>query len=62
MLAASVAYLALARADTLEAVDRLQALPASAGMVWYERLTLARLLAALGRDREALAVLDRGFP
>jgi len=62
LLGASEAYLALARGDTLEAVARLQALPASAGLVWYERLTLARLLAALGRDREALAVLDRGFP
>ena len=31
-------------------------------MVWYERLTLARLLAALGREREALDVLDREFP
>jgi hypothetical protein len=30
--------------------------------VWYERLTLARLLAGLGHEREALAVLDREFP
>jgi hypothetical protein len=30
--------------------------------VWYERITLARLLAALGREREALDVLDREFP
>ena len=41
---------------------RLQELPATTGLVWYERLTLAHLLAGLGREREAFAVLDRGFP
>ena len=60
--AASNAYLSLARGDTAEAAARFQALPATVGMVWYERLTLARLLAALGREREALDVLDREFP
>jgi serine/threonine-protein kinase len=60
--AASNAYLALARGDTAEAVARFKALPATVGPVWYERLTLARLLAALGSEREALAVLDREFP
>jgi hypothetical protein len=30
--------------------------------VRYERLTLARMLAALGQEREALDVLDREFP
>lgn len=60
-LEASVAYIALARRDTVEAVNRLRRLPAS-GPVWYERLTLARLLAGVHRQREALEVLDRGFP
>jgi tetratricopeptide (TPR) repeat protein len=60
--AASNAYLALVRGDTAEALTRFQALPAKAGVVWYERLTLARMLAALGREREALDVLDREFP
>ena len=60
-VAASAAYLALARRDTAGTVRRMQDLPAS-GMVWYERLTLARLLASLHRDTEALGVLDRGFP
>jgi serine/threonine-protein kinase len=59
---AAGAYLALARADTAEAVRRLETLPAKVGMVWYERLTLARLLAATGHERDALAVLDREFP
>ena len=31
-------------------------------MDWYERLTLARLLAAPHRERAALAILDREFP
>jgi eukaryotic-like serine/threonine-protein kinase len=60
--AASNAYLALVRGDTAEALTRFQALPAKVGIVWYERLTLARMLAALGREREALDVLDREFP
>ena len=64
--AASNAYLALVRGDTAEALTRFQSLPATAGIVWYERLTLARVLAALGREREALAVLTAssrsGFP
>jgi hypothetical protein len=62
LYAAAGAYLALTRGDTVEAVRRLQALPCVAGQVWYERLTLARLLAALRREPEALAVLDREFP
>lgn len=61
-LEAAEAHLALARADTAAAIEGLQGLPTSSGLVWYERLTLARLLTALKRDREALEVLDRGFP
>jgi DNA-binding GntR family transcriptional regulator len=61
-LLAGEAYLALARGDTAAALARLAALPDSTGPVWFERLMLARLLAARGRDREALAVLDREFP
>jgi hypothetical protein len=56
------AYLALARRDTVEALRRFAALPNSRGAVWFERLTLARLLASRGRARDALAVLDREFP
>jgi eukaryotic-like serine/threonine-protein kinase len=59
---ATEAYLALARADTTKAIRGLQSLPNAIGQVWYERLTLARLLTAKGRDREAFAVLDAGFP
>jgi hypothetical protein len=61
-LAAGEAYLTLARRDTAGALTRLASLPDSTGPVWFERLTLARLLAARGREREALAVLDREFP
>jgi hypothetical protein len=61
-LAAAEAYLALARADTAAAAARFQALPITTGGVWHERLTLARLLVALRRDKEALAVLDLGYP
>jgi serine/threonine-protein kinase len=61
-LAAAEAYLTLTRTDTAAAVARFQALRATTGGVWQERLTLARLLAALRRDKEARAVLDLGFP
>ncbi len=59
---AAAAYLALARRDTAGAIARFAALPDSTGEVWFERLTLARLLTAVGRERDALAVLDREFP
>jgi hypothetical protein len=62
LLAAARAYLALARADTADALHRLEALPIRVGRVWPERLTLARLLAARGRAQEAMAVLDAGYP
>jgi tetratricopeptide (TPR) repeat protein len=61
-LAAGEAYLALARGDTAAALTRFATLPDSTGPVWPERLMLARLLATRGREREALAVLDREFP
>jgi hypothetical protein len=61
-LGAAEAYLALVRGDTATALARLEALPATTGEVWPERLTLTRLLAVRGQVREALAVLDRGFP
>jgi eukaryotic-like serine/threonine-protein kinase len=61
-LAAAEAYLTLVRTDTAAAVVRFESLPITTGFVWQERLTLARLLAALRRDGEALAVLDLGFP
>jgi serine/threonine-protein kinase len=57
------AYLALVRRDTAAALSGLRALPdSSRGPVWLDRLTLAQLLAAGGREREALAVLDRELP
>jgi serine/threonine-protein kinase len=59
---AAEAYLALSRRDTTAALARFAALPDSTGPVWFERLTLARLLTARGQEREALAVLDREFP
>jgi hypothetical protein len=61
-VAAAEAYLALVRGDTVSALARFTALPDSAGPVWFERLTLARLLAVRGREREALAVFDWEFP
>jgi eukaryotic-like serine/threonine-protein kinase len=63
LAAVGEAYLALARDDTAAALSRFIALPDSiGGPVWLERLTLARLLAAQGRERQALAVLDGEFP
>ncbi len=61
-IAAGEAYLTLARRDSAGALTRFAALPDSTGPVWFERLTLARLLAARGGEREALAVMDREFP
>ena len=61
-LGAAEAYLALARRDTAGALARFAALPDARGPIWPERLTQARLLTAMGREREALAVLDREFP
>jgi serine/threonine-protein kinase len=61
-LRAGEAYLMLLRGDTAAAVRGFQRLPAKSGFIWQERLTLARLLGALGRDREALEVLELGFP
>jgi serine/threonine-protein kinase len=59
---AAKAYLRLARGDSSAAVREFQSLPPAVGIVFFERLTLARLLAAQGRDAEALGLLDRGFP
>ncbi|HEX6104246.1 MAG TPA: hypothetical protein VFZ26_01600, partial [Gemmatimonadales bacterium] len=60
--AAAAGYLALARADTADAVRRLAAIPDTlcvAGTCFAEKLLLARLQAAMGDDRSAAAVLDR---
>jgi hypothetical protein len=63
LVAVGEAFLALARHDTAAALARFVALPDSiGGPVWLERLTRARLLAATGRERQALAVLDTEFP
>ena len=53
------ATLALARRDTVEALRRLVALPDSAvAQDWRVRLLKFQLLAAAGRDRDALKVFD----
>jgi hypothetical protein len=60
--AAAMAYLALARADSAQALRLFQAIPDTLGLEsdrFYEKLTEARLLEALGRSRQAGAVLDR---
>ncbi len=52
-------YLALARADTADALRRVLALPDSVfGGDWRVRLLKFQLLAAVGRDGEAAAVFD----
>ncbi len=57
--AAALAYLALLRADSVEALRRFTALPDSACVRCYvDRLTRARLLSAAGRDREAMMDLE----
>jgi serine/threonine-protein kinase len=60
--AAAGAYLALARGDSGGAVRSFEAIPDSLcfmGNCFYEKLTLARVLAAGGEDRRAAALLDR---
>jgi serine/threonine-protein kinase len=60
--AAAAAYLALARADSAEALGLFQAIPDTLCLesdCYYEKLTEARLLNALGQARQAGAVLDR---
>ena len=61
-LRAAAAYLALARGDSTAALVAFAALPRAVGAVFVEQLTYARLLAAAGREAEAFAVLERGFP
>jgi serine/threonine-protein kinase len=60
--AAATAYLALARTDSAEALRLFQAIPDTLCIendCYYEKLTEARLLNALGQSRQAGAVLDR---
>jgi DNA-binding SARP family transcriptional activator/TolB-like protein len=60
--AAATAYLALARADSAQALALFQAIPDTlcvATDCFYEKLTESRLLNALGQNRQAGAVLDR---
>jgi eukaryotic-like serine/threonine-protein kinase len=59
---AATADLALVRGDSVQALRLLQAIPDTLCIVndcYYQKLTEARLLAALGRTAEARAVLDR---
>jgi tetratricopeptide (TPR) repeat protein len=61
----SVAFLDLARGDSLAAIRKLSAIPDTlcladdAGTCFHLNLTLARLLAARGDDRRAGALLER---
>jgi hypothetical protein len=58
---AAGAYLALARADSAQALGLLQSIPdtlCSENDCFYEKLTEARLLNAVGQARQAGAVLD----
>jgi serine/threonine-protein kinase len=56
------AYLVLARGDSSEGLRMLAALPDSLcalGNCFFEKFTLAELLAARGQDREAAVIYDR---
>jgi hypothetical protein len=60
--AASIAYLALARADSAGALRFFQTIPDTLCLVnacFFEKLIEARLLAAAGQPQEAGAVLDQ---
>jgi eukaryotic-like serine/threonine-protein kinase len=60
--AAANAYLALARADSVQALRLLQAIPDTlcvANLCSYEKLIEAHLLAAAGRPEQAGALLDQ---
>jgi len=57
------AAIALARHDTLDALRRFEALPDSlCPLCYWTRLPKAQLLAARGREREAVAVLEIQMP
>jgi tetratricopeptide (TPR) repeat protein len=57
---AASAYLTLARGDSATALREFQELPVWPwGDLYRERLTLGRLLAAVGRHAEAVAILDQ---
>ena len=60
--ASARAYLALARHDTSAALAGLTTLPHDYVVGMLDRLVESQLLAARGRDREALAILDREMP
>ena len=55
-------YLALARRDTVEALQLAERFPeyTCQSGCYYQRLTKAQLLTAAGRDREAAQLLDEG--
>jgi serine/threonine-protein kinase len=57
------AYLALAKHDTAGAIEYLMTTPDTLHTCWYEnRVALARLLVATGRNREASERLERRWP
>ena len=59
---AATAYLALARADSVRALDLFQSIPDTlclANDCFYEKLIEARLLSSRGQAQQAGAILDR---
>ena len=59
---AARAYLAFARHDTVASLAGLAALPRDISLSLLDQLVESRLLAARGRDRDALAILSRELP
>ena len=59
---AAQAYLALCRGDSAEALRRFAALPHDLYWGVLDQWVESQLLASRGRDREAIAILDRGLP
>jgi len=61
--ASAAAYLALARRDTADALERLARLqPDGCPGCYLDRLTLAQLLTAQGRDQEAWSIVSADHP
>ena len=61
--ASALAYLALARRDTSQALEQFLALPeGGCPRCFLDRLTVAQLLAEQGKDREAWRILKAEYP
>jgi tetratricopeptide (TPR) repeat protein len=59
---AARAYSALARDDTAAALRRFKALPHDVYWGGFDRITEGQILSRLGRDAEALELLEGAFP